>query len=476
MFAVLDALIQNGSGGRKALVLRHVCSLLMTVGIDGDNETSTLFDEVLANLASDLDDEIVLVLMPEVKKLPGVLPAFLATMSSRFDEIMQRREDLQASASVPAADPIGCDQEDPLTEPGNGPIPSTPPIAPMADFSPEAANQTHAPKASAAEEVAVEAPVAEMPVAEASSAEAPAGFLTGSEPIAPEEAARPERRAVPRDPVADAENLITLARRASLAELAAIARLPNLPESITNVLVACGDRAALEGALRNQTAAFAKSSLTTLAELAPSDRMIKEALISRRDLPEPIAERLMPFLTIQAKAQLLMVGPSFDESEALAALDQAAADLVTAYRNGQMLMGVDTALSRIDEGTITVSDVTIQLARDIRIAELAAFMAKQLAIRHLTAFNILSGRFDHATAVMLRALDISLDAFDAVMTMRRRCGCREARETHSVHAIAQRYTPAEALVLVRHMDEVEQGGKAAGAPPEQPEDTSSLAA
>jgi hypothetical protein len=59
------------------------------------------------------------------------------------------------------------------------------------------------------------------------------------------------------------------------------------------------------------------------------------------------------------------------------------------------------------------------------------------------------------------------------MTMRRRCGCREARETHSVHAIAQRYTPAEALVLVRHMDEVEQGGKAAGAPPE---DTSSLAA
>jgi hypothetical protein len=228
--------------------------------------------------------------------------------------------------------------------------------------------------------------------------------------------------------------------------------------------------------LRNQTAAFAKSSLTTLAELAPSDRMIKEALISRRDLPEPIAERLMSFLTIQAKAQLLMVGPSFDESEALATLDQAAADLVTAYRNGQMLMGVDTALSRIDEGTITVSDVTIQLARDIRIAELAAFMAKQLAIRHLTAFNILSGRFDHATAVLLRALDISLDAFDAVMTMRRRCGCREARETHSVHAIAQRYTPAEALVLVRHMDEVEQGGKAAGAPPEQPEDTSFLAA
>jgi hypothetical protein len=466
MLAALDALIQNGSSGRKALVLRQLCSLFMTLGADDDGDRAALFDEVMANVASDLDDESVLVLMPEVQKMPGVLPAFVETISSRFHEISQRQVGFHAAPSEPLADWASQEDESPSTLNDAEALTVDAALAPVAEGPAPATATTSPPETISAEKSAAETVLCEIPAEPSPEAT----------PFAAAQAPRPDRRAVPRVPVADAENPITIARRASLSELAAIAGTPNLPESITNVLVARGYRAVLETALRNRTASFARSSLTTLAELAPSDRMIKEALISRRDLPEPIAERLMPFLTLHAKAQLLMNGSPFGEAEAQAALDQAAADLITAYRQGQTLMGVDTALAKVEEGTATVSDATIQLARDIRIAELAAFMAKRLAIRHLTAFNVLSGRFDHATAVLLRALDISLEAFDAVMTMRRRCGCREARETRSVHAIAQRYTPAEALVLVRQMDEVEQGGNAEIRPVEQQSAAESLAA
>jgi hypothetical protein len=91
------------------------------------------------------------------------------------------------------------------------------------------------------------------------------------------------------------------------------------------------------------------------------------------------------------------------------------------------------------------------------VAELASFMATRLEIRHLSAFNILSGRLDHSTAVLIRAMDGDMASMDGVMTMRRRCGCRDARETRSAFSTAQRYTVEAAQALIRQMDKVDQG-------------------
>ncbi len=51
-----------------------------------------------------------------------------------------------------------------------------------------------------------------------------------------------ERRATPRTPATEADNPISMARRASPGDLARIAELPMLPESITNVIVQRGVR------------------------------------------------------------------------------------------------------------------------------------------------------------------------------------------------------------------------------------------
>jgi Uncharacterised protein conserved in bacteria (DUF2336) len=415
MLAALDALIQNGPAGRGPIVLRQLCALFMKFGVDAETSTTVLFDEVMANVAADLDNETLRFLAPEMGMMANVLPAFAATVASRSHELTAR------IVPLPEA----------LTEG----IPAAPEVV-----APVAAAETYELDL-AASMASSTLPDEPMPVME------------------PEQPAQPvftDRRAARRDPVEDAENPITLARKASMTELLQIAGLPDLPEGITNVVIARGNRDILQRVLENPTASFSKSSLTTLAELAPSDRMIKESLIARVDLPEPIVERLLPFLSPDAKARTLMAGHPFSEREARNALTQAASDLVTAYRNGNALMGLDTCQATLDEGKMSVNEVICLFARDVRLAELASFMATRLEIRHLSAFNILSGRLDHSTAVLIRAMDGDMASMDGVMIMRRRCGCRDAKETRSAFSTAQRYTVEDAQILIRQMDKVDK--------------------
>jgi hypothetical protein len=404
MLAALDALIQNGPAGRGPIVLRQLCALFLKLGIDAETSTKVLFDEVMANVAADLDNETLRLLAPEMGMMANVLPAFAAMVASGSYELAARTDAPDGIARVLADETYELDLA-----------------------------------ASMASSVPAEEPVSVMQ----SGQPAPPVFTN--------------RRSAQRDPVEDAANPITLARKASMPELLQIAGLPDLPDGITNVLIARGNRDILQRVLENPTASFSKSSLTTLAELAPSDRMIKESLIARVDLPEPIVERLLPFLSPDAKARTLMAGHPFGEREARNALTQAASDLVAAYRNGNALMGLDTCQATLDEGKMSVNEVICVLARDVRVAELASFMATRLEIRHLSAFNILSGRLDHSTAVLIRAMDGDMASMDGVMTMRRRCGCRDAKETRSAFSTAQRYTVEAAQGLIRQMDMVDQG-------------------
>jgi Uncharacterised protein conserved in bacteria (DUF2336) len=432
MLAALDALIQNGSGGRSTMVLRQLCELSLKIGPEPAEGATRLIDEIMANVAAAIDEDVVRVLAPELQQLPAVMPVFASTIASRFHEMALR--------ASPVADPAPAeDSESAEIDLDIVDIASTEVPTPVAIDR----------RAPAGDTAAVPSPIESMlaaspPVIELEIADEPVAILP-SPPAA-------ERRAEPRDPEADSANPITMARRATLAELLEIASLPKLPESITNVIVGRGDREAMDRALRNPGAAFARSSLTTLAELAPSDRLLRDALLSRVDLPEGIVERLLPFLSPDAKAAILMAGAPFGEREAQQALTQAAGDLATAYRNGHLMMGLDSCAAMIDEGKMSPAEVIVLLARDARIAELASYMATKLDIRHLTAFNLLSGRLDHGVALLLKAMDADVQASDATMAMRTRCGCREAKETRSGYATAQRYNSEAALDLLRRMD------------------------
>jgi Uncharacterised protein conserved in bacteria (DUF2336) len=459
MLAALDALIQNGTGGRRTLVLRQICSLFMTMGDTGEGSTTALFDEIMANLAVDLDDDVVTFLAPELQHFSGLLPAFKSTVASRSFENQARKAAIPAgvepvaaaSQASPPSEPVGKAQQPDLD----------------ADQEPTKAADTSADS--------VEPFVATLP----------AGGITldgRSETVAlPDVSALPsgesapsqdreiqspfDRRAVPRDPVQDANNPVTLARRASAAELIEIASVENLPEQLTSVIIMRGDRDAIVRALDNRSARFSRSGLTTLAELAPSDLVIKQALVRRADLPELIIERMLPYLNMVDKTRLLMSGAMFDAQQASAALAQAHADLVNEYRQGQLMPGVDTYVASVETGAMTHGEVVVALAGDMRIAELAMFAARRLGLNHATAMNMVASRLDKTAGILAVALQCERAAITAIMDMRRRCGvCSDARGAIETHL---RLGQQEALMLVRMADQmaVEFETVANGPPP-----------
>jgi hypothetical protein len=395
MWASIAALVQNGQCNRHATTLNAIGVLYGHCQEQTSANLDHAFDQVIVQIAPDLDQETIEALAKSATDFAGQFPQFAAILQEHV-----------VREQVTDVEPLTMQSQESQTEENN-------------------AEQA----AATTEDLSL------------ISQDLSAISATTAAPV--------ERRARERNPVEDENNPITLARRASLEELVQIAGLPNLPEALTNVLISRGDRVVIERALKNQSAVFAKSSLTTLAELAPSDRMIKDALVSRVDLPESIAERILPYLNLDAKAKVLLSGAPFSEENCQEALTIATQELHSNTEQGQIMIGLDHCFAGLSEGQSTVSDVISILARDARIAELSAFAAQHLGLCQAATFNALSSRFDHAAAIILRALECNLDAFDDAMQMRRRCGCREAKETKSAWMRSQRYTVLEAQELAQ---------------------------
>jgi hypothetical protein len=362
MLAALEALIDNGTGGRPVIALKQVCALFLRVGFEGADDTSQRFDELMATIAMDLDDDSVKVLAPELRSLPGVLPAFASTVMSRFHEITLR---------------------------DNGPREPHP---------------------------------------------------------------MPERRSERRDPVADAADPVSLARRASPEQLVEIARLPVLPELLTNVLVSRGHMPAMLVALANVRASFARSSLTMLAELAAGDRALRAALLSRPALPDAAVDRLLPIIGREARARLIMSGSDVSTEAARLRLAEADAAQAQSMRAGGDPRPVDAILASLDAGAMSVDDAIGALSEDGRLAELAAFATARLRIGFPAAYAMLSARLDHPSAILVRALGGAAPSVEHVMALRRRCGLRDGRDAASAFLAFERQDAVEAGVLVRLVD------------------------
>ncbi|MGL5114644.1 MAG: DUF2336 domain-containing protein [Beijerinckiaceae bacterium] len=404
MLTTLDTLLEQGAGGRKLLLLRQVWDLFLRIGGTIDEAPNALFDEIMATIAAHLDEDCTLCIADDLGFSQAMLPAYTATVTSRAHEIRLRRQ-------VAVGNPAGADHHS----------------MPTVEKLPQDEQDAHKPdahKPDVHERDAHELEIAIRPQ--------PENVVAMPHPV--------ETRVV-----APAEFFF----QETTVELPAA---PSMTEAMTNALVARGDREAIIAALGDQTAPFARSSLTTLVELAVSDRALKEALVARRDLPEAMVERLMPFLKPEARASILMSGANFTAEDAEDALEQAQQELIEAYRGGQRLLGVDSCIALVEEEKATNDEIIVLLGRDLRIAELASFIARRLGIRLETAFNALGGRLDHTAVVLLKVLGAGSTATGTIMDMRRRLGCRTARETASAVATQGRYSETEARELLGRMD------------------------
>jgi hypothetical protein len=339
----------------------------------------------------DLDDDSLRVLAPELQRLPGVLPAFSATVMSRFHELALRSETAESETALAPGGREAIDRQD---EPavGAAPVPA-----------------------------AVLAPSSAPPMI--------------------------ERRARPRDPEEDATNLMTLARRATPGQMMRIATLSHLPEMLTAILVSRGHGPAIVAALANPDAVFGRSSLVTLSELAAGDRALRDALVARPELPEEAALRLLPILGREARVTLLMSGMATDAHLVGQALDEAEAG------RKAVEPGIDDLIAMISDDTPPCGETVRRIAIAGLGATLAAFTATELRVSLATCQLLLTARLDLAPAVLLRALDAPLEALGGALDIRRRIGRGAARSPSVIGAVQDRLEVEEARLTVLMIEE-----------------------
>jgi uncharacterized protein (DUF2336 family) len=111
-------------------------------------------------------------------------------------------------------------------------------------------------------------------------------------------------------PRLSADDLAEIALSKSQAHLMAIAGRTRLEETVTDALLARGDRDVVLRLAENSGACFSASGYTTLVKKAQSDERLAEGVGVRFDLPLPLLRELMERATDAVRSRLLLRAPA----------------------------------------------------------------------------------------------------------------------------------------------------------------------
>ena len=223
----------------------------------------------------------------------------------------------------------------------------------------------------------------------------------------------------------------------SVSQLLMIACQAEVPEAQTNLIVARGAAEALVAVAANPGARFAKSSLTTLVELAASDFSLREALCSRGDLPDAILDRLWPYLSPRAKMTVLSAGLTLDENAIDSLMKAAEQDLLATMREGDLPLGLDTCIAQIAEGSSTLCEAIKALATEGRYVDVASLLARRAGIGTEAALALLLGAYDRGCVALARAAEADAAALALIVDVRARAGARRTPDRRGpVHAFS----------------------------------------
>ncbi len=223
-----------------------------------------------------------------------------------------------------------------------------------------------------------------------------------------------------RSPALCDEQLEPIARTQSQAHLVAIARRKALSERLTDILVERGDEEVAGTVTGNEGARFSEPAFERLALRASTNVTLLNHLVMRSDLPERIANELVPVLakSIAEKIETTHLNHEFSArrlvNEARALLTERLRAAATCARPLSVLT------DQIARGNITVSEAVIELANADELNALALLIGKGLRMHIETVVRNLFLGGEQPVMLMCKAAALDSDAFYAILRMRNR--------------------------------------------------------
>lgn len=235
-----------------------------------------------------------------------------------------------------------------------------------------------------------------------------------------------------------AADLEALATSLPAPHLRCIAMRPSLPESVTNRLIARGDIEMWTTLANNRGAKLSRSSLTTLAELAASDLRLRAALAGRCDLPEPILDRLWPFMSAGHRKMAISAGFTLSQAE----YDVLCSD------NIYVEEGMDVNGSR----DLSAPDMRA-LVDNCAFITLAEVLAARTGYSPRFCLTTALGNYERGAVLLVRAADGDPGMLDALRKLRSRIGSRPTGERRGADRVFAAVLQSEAKAVLNSLAE-----------------------
>ncbi len=229
-------------------------------------------------------------------------------------------------------------------------------------------------------------------------------------------------------PVLTQQDLLEFVATLSLPHLQIIARRTDICQMVSDKLVDRGDEPVHRILAANLKVSLSRHAINELARRSETDTLLCAALASRKDLPMPVCQSLLPYTDSQTKKRLQSLideALSKAQQEQVMRLKQLRRDLGKALDNSDMSL-----LSRdADRFQASPDDIMVLLLQDSRFDHSVEF----LGIKGRTAQkSIRNAVYDGKIEVVLRAaLKANLEGATFAMFARARCNRLKLAASHA---------------------------------------------
>lgn len=218
-------------------------------------------------------------------------------------------------------------------------------------------------------------------------------------------------------PVLTDNDLAAIAVSQSQRHLVAIAERAKLSTSVTDILVARGDRDVLQTVSSNDGAAFSDDGFDKLLERGGEDSGVSAALARRTDL------------TPQRASRVLQIVEQMRETGAPAATSEQIGNLARLAR--QQRLEVRLLLADLSANVRQLNDVIMMLADEDRAYHLAQVIGTMAQLNADQTLRVMMQREVTGIAVLCRSLAVSPVAFRHLLALRARRLSLSAFDTDS---------------------------------------------
>src|SRR5262249_1092651 len=204
----------------------------------------------------------------------------------------------------------------------------------------------------------------------------------------------------------------------------------------------------------NDGARFSAAGFAALARRGAACEAILNRLVMRRDLPAEIAPELRPVLAGPTAAK--SAHPEEASGPQGARQDETWFLLAERPRGASRARPLAVLREEVERGNLTMGEAVVELADADHAVELAAFLGLRLGLRSDTIVRNMFAADESTLMLLCRGAALELDAFSAILRMRRRRRRGSVAEPVRLMKDYLRIPRAEAANVMRSVREQER--------------------